>query len=66
MLHDVSKGDTPDHPRPFRWEGRGEGSRALPPHPIPLPHEDVVKREIFLSVSSRRELKPLAFEARVI
>jgi hypothetical protein len=50
----------------FAGEGRGEGSHALPPHPNPLPHEDVVERECFLSASSRRELKPLAFEARVV
>jgi len=29
----------------FAGEGRGEGSHALPPHPNPLPHEDVVERE---------------------
>ncbi len=52
-------------------EGKGEGSHALPPrycppHPYPLPHEDVVEREFFLPASSRRELKPRAFEARVV
>ena len=31
----------------FAGEGRGEGSHALPPHPNPLPHEDVVERECF-------------------
>jgi len=50
----------------FAGEGKGEGSHVLPPHPNPLPHEDVVERECFLSASSRRELKPLAFEARVV
>src|SRR3990170_2164892 len=46
-------------------EGGGEGSHAFPPHPNPLPHEDVVEREGFLSASSRRELKPLASPARI-
>jgi hypothetical protein len=50
----------------FAGEGRGEGSHALPPHPDPLPHEDVVERESFLSASSRRDVKPLAFKARVV
>jgi len=49
-----------------RFAGRGEGSHALPPHPNPLPHEDVVERECFLLAWRRRELKPLAFEARVV
>jgi len=47
-----------------RFAGRGEGSHVLPRYPNPLPHEDVVEREYFLSASSRRELKSLAFEAR--
>jgi hypothetical protein len=34
----------------------GRVQEALPPHPDPLPHEDVVEREFSLSTSSRREL----------
>jgi hypothetical protein len=29
-------------------EGRGEGPTKEPPHPDPLPHEDVVEREILM------------------
>jgi len=47
------------HPRPLAGEGRGEGPAIvapslLPPHPNPLPHEDVVEREMLLWASGRR------------
>jgi len=43
------------------------GVRVRTRCPLTLtPHEDVVERECFLSASSRRELIPLAFEARVV
>jgi hypothetical protein len=49
-----------EFPLPRAGEGEGNAARAT------LTREVVVERECFSSAWSRRELKPLAFEARVV